>query len=108
VPVFGATERRNFKMVSATIALVRGPMNPSRSFHAQNEGANGVRIAADFTGHVALGEAGFFVLKQGAQDGELVGCNANGRDAAAESLVQTVPGVPEQNGHAAARGSVDR
>ena len=88
--------------VGATILLMRLSLDQAGGLHAFEQRCDGVGITGDQMREFALGNA--FVFEQGAQHGELVGSDFEMGDTAAKSLVETVPGAPEQGGQALAFG----
>src|SRR5437764_1120572 len=94
-------------MVSTAVAFMSRALDPAGAFHAQHERRYSVGIAGDFAGEFALRQSGFFVFQHGAQDGELVGRDANGYDASPKCLIQTIPRVTQQNGHTPPAWGID-
>lgn len=93
--------------VGAAITLVGEAFEESVALHPFKEGGDGVGIAADDLGDVLLGHSFFIGLDEGAEDGELVRGDAGVDDAAAEGLVEAVPGAAEQKRKATALGSIN-
>jgi len=91
----------------AAVGLVGGALKEAAGFHAFEEGGNGVGVAGDNVGDLPLGELEGGGLDEGAEDGKLVGGEAGGEEAAAEGLVEAVPGAAEEGGEAAAGGRVE-
>ena len=75
-------------------------------FHPLQQRCHGIGVAAHLLGQLALGDAARF--KQRAHDRELVRRDAQVRDAAAKCLVQSIPGVAQEDGQAPAAGRVNR
>ncbi len=84
----------------ATVALVRVAFDPAMGFHPFDQRGHGVGIAAHQLGQLALGEAGAIALGEVAHDDELIGGDTEMRDAAAEGLIQAVPGMAQHDGEA--------
>ena len=90
--------------VGAAVAFVGFAAEPAGGFHAFEEGGDGVGIAAHQVGEFALGDALGVALREGAENGELVGGGTLEGDAPAEGLIKTVPRAAQENGKAAGFG----
>jgi hypothetical protein len=98
--VFPFSGGLQLEAVCAAILFVSFSLDQAGGLHAFQQRCDRVGIAGDEMRKFALGNA--FVLKEGAQHGKLVGRNFEMGNAAAKSLVETVPGAPEQRGQALA------
>jgi hypothetical protein len=87
----GVPRRKKPEAVRAAIAFMPGALDPSGGFHSPDQRPNGVRIARDQPGQMALGQALRIVLGQVAQGGELIRGDARVGQSAAEGLVQAEP-----------------
>ena len=80
--------------MGAPIFFMSASLDQASGLHPFEQGGHGIRIAAHGLRQFALGHV--LLLEQSAHDGELVGCNAQRRNPPAKSLVQAVPGSPQQ------------
>lgn len=92
----------------AAVGFVGDALHQLHALHALDEGGDGVGVAAHEVGELALGDAGGVALDEGAHDGELVWGDAGVADAAAEGLVEAVPGASQEGGEPAAARRVER
>ena len=76
------------------IRFMRSALDQSICFHAFQQRRDRVWIARDELGNLTLGDSFWVGLNQGAQDGELIRSDFQMCHAAAESLVEPVPGAP--------------
>jgi len=103
-----AAVREEADAVGAAVRFVGGAFEEKGGFHAFEEGSDGVRVAGNGFGDLALGKAFGIGFDEGAQDGELVGSDFEVEDAATERLVKPVPGAAQKRGEAAAFGRIKR
>ena len=94
------------KAMRPAVLFVLPAFEQAGLLHSLQQRRHGVRVAAHPFGEFALRDAARF--QQSAHDGELVGRDAQVRDAAAEGLVQSIPRVSQQNGQTPPAGRVNR
>ena len=104
--VFAFPVGLELKAVGPAVFLVGPAFEQAGLFHPLQQRRHGIRVAAHLLGQFALGDAARF--KQRAHDRELVRRDAQVRDAAAKGLVQSIPGVAQEDGQAPAAGRVNR
>ena len=104
--VFPFSGGLKFEAVGAAILFVRFSLNQTGGLHSFQQRRDGVGIAGDKLGELALGNP--FVFEQGPQHGELVRGNTRMGNSAAKSLVQAVPGPAKQRWQTAAFRRIDR
>ncbi len=95
-PIFVLALGQEFDSMCAPVFFVRFALDKACCFHPFEERSDGVWITADKLGKLPLAESASIFFQEGSQDGELVGGNAEMGDAAAKSLVDSIPGSPEQ------------
>ena len=105
--VFLLARRAEPDAVGSAVALVRGAEDQTGGFHALEHRGDRVGVAAHGFGELPLGHAPGLAFQERAHDGELVGSDAKPGDAAAEGLVEAVPGPAQEGGEAPAFGRVD-
>lgn len=94
--------------VGAAVGFVRLALDDFRFLHAAKQAGDGIGIAGHHRAQLALGGPFGVALGEPAEDGELIGGDAQVMNAAAKGLVEAVPGEPKQRGQAAATGGVER
>jgi len=104
---FAAVRQRHDAM-SAAIGFVLLPLDQAARFHALEQGGDGVRIAADEIGDIALSDAFRIGLDQRPQNGELIRSDAGESNAAAKGLVEIKPAAAQKRRQPAAAGRVER
>jgi hypothetical protein len=82
--------------VGAAIAFVTAALHPARLFHALQQGRDGVGIAAHHIRELALSDAFGVAFQQAAHRGKLIWRCSSVRNVTAESLIQTIPGAPQE------------
>jgi len=94
------------KAVGPAVFFKRLALVQDGLLHPIPQRCRGIRVAAHLLGQFALSDAAQF--KQRAHNRELVRRDAQVRDAAAKCLVQSIPGVAQEDGQAPAAGRVNR
>jgi hypothetical protein len=96
------------KVVHPAVFCMDPSSDPTPRLHAPQQRGNRVGIAAHLLGEAALRKLGWLLFVQGAQDGELVGCDSGLCRHASERLVETVPSPAQQRGQPATLGGIHR
>ncbi len=94
--------------IGAAILLMRFASDQSQRRHPFQQRGDGVGIAAHLVAEFALGKAARLAFRDGAQDGELIGCDSGMGDPAAEGLVEIEPGAAQEQRETASFRRIDR
>jgi hypothetical protein len=100
----GASGGEDADSIGASIGLMGETFDPAGCRHPFEEGSDGIGIGRHECGEFALGEAVGTGFDEGSEGGELVWGDAGVGDAAAEGLIEAVPGFAEDRREAADLG----